>query len=66
MWLVNSLLTKMSQRLAAVNGDGDGVKLRDYVAKRMTTQQICEAQEIAMQFMERNFKGCDGHRSAIM
>jgi hypothetical protein len=24
MWLVNSLLTKMPQRLAAVNGDGDG------------------------------------------
>jgi hypothetical protein len=59
MWLVNLLLTKMPQRLATVNRVGDGVK-------RMTTQQIGEAQYIAMQFMERNFKGCDGHRSAIM
>jgi hypothetical protein len=45
--------------LAAVKGQGNSVKARDITAQRMTTQQIGEAQTMARQCMERNFKGCD-------
>jgi TPR repeat protein len=45
--------------LAAVKGNKTSVNARDDVAKRMTPQQIGEAQEMARQCMERNFKGCD-------
>lgn len=45
--------------VAAVKGDSNSVKARDFVAKRMTAQQIGEAQTMARQCMERNFRGCD-------
>ncbi len=45
--------------LAAANGYGGSVRLRDIVAKTMTAEQLGEAQTMARQCMERNFKGCD-------
>jgi hypothetical protein len=35
------------------------VKNRDLVAKRMTPQQIADAQKLARDCLARNFKGCD-------
>ncbi len=45
--------------LSAIKGDADAVKNRDIVAKRMTSQQIAEAQKMARDCQARNFKGCD-------
>ena len=45
--------------LSAIKGDADAVKNRDIVAKRMTAQQIAEAQKLARDCQARNFKGCD-------
>lgn len=45
--------------LGAVLGDADAVKYRDLAAKRMTPPQIAEAQKMARDCHQRNFKGCD-------
>ncbi len=45
--------------LAATKGDAMAVKNRDIVAKRMTPQQIADAQKLARDCLARNFKGCD-------
>jgi TPR repeat protein len=45
--------------LAAVTGHANAVKNRDIVAKRMTTQQVAEAQKLARECQARNFKNCD-------
>ena len=45
--------------LAAVKGNSNAVKNRDFVAKRMTSQQIAEAQKMARECQARNFKNCD-------
>ena len=44
--------------LAAVKGDADAVKNRDIIAKRLTPQQMAEAQKLARECQARNFKGC--------
>ena len=45
--------------LGAASGSADAVKSRDAVAGRMTPQQIAEAQQIARDCQQRNYKGCD-------
>ena len=45
--------------LGAVNGDANAVNNRDVVAKRMTPQQIGDAQKLARDCQARQFKGCD-------
>jgi len=45
--------------LASVKGDAIAVKNRDIIAKRMTSQQISEAQKLARECQSRNFKNCD-------
>ena len=45
--------------LAAVKGNSNAVQNRDIVAKKMTTQQIAEAQKMARECQARNFKNCD-------
>jgi TPR repeat protein len=45
--------------LAAAKGDADSVKQRTIVAKKMTPQQIAEAQKLARECQARNFKKCD-------
>ena len=44
--------------LAAVKGDADAVKNRDIAAKKMTPQQMAEAQKLARECQARDFKGC--------
>jgi len=43
----------------AVSADADAVKNRDFIAKRMTPQQIAQAQQMARDCQQRNFKGCE-------
>ncbi len=45
--------------LGAVSGHASAVENRDIAAKRMTPQQLAEAQKIARDCKERSFKGCD-------
>ena len=45
--------------LGAVNGNTNAVKNRDIVARRMTPQQIADAQKLARDCQARQFKGCD-------
>ena len=45
--------------LGAVKGYSNAVKNRDTFAKRMTPQQIAEAQKLARECQARNFKNCD-------
>ena len=45
--------------LAAVKGNKDAVKNRTIVAKKMTPQQIAEAQKLARECQAQNFTKCD-------
>jgi TPR repeat protein len=45
--------------LAATSGGGWAMESRDNVAKKMTSEQIGEAQKMARECQKRNFKGCD-------
>jgi hypothetical protein len=45
--------------LAGTSGAVDAVKFRDLVAAKMTPQQIAEAQRLALECQQRNFKDCD-------
>ena len=45
--------------LAAVSGNANAVRQRNFVASKMTPQQIVEAQKMARECQARNFKNCD-------
>ena len=45
--------------LGAAKSNAVAVKNRDLVAKRMTPQQIAEAQKMARDCLARNFRACD-------
>lgn len=45
--------------LAGAQGNADAAKNRDVVAKRMSIQQLAEAQKMARDCLERKLKGCD-------
>ena len=45
--------------IAAINGGKESVKNRDIVARKMTPQQIEQAQRMARECMASNFKKCD-------
>ena len=45
--------------LAATKGDSDAVKNRDITAKKMTPQQIAEAQKMARECLASNYTKCD-------
>ena len=45
--------------LSAVSGNAMAIENRDSVAKRMTPQQIADAQKLARDCQARQFKGCD-------
>jgi hypothetical protein len=44
--------------IADSNGDENGGKLRDGVAKEMTASQIEKAQELARECVRKEYKGC--------
>ena len=45
--------------LSAVSGNADAVKNRDIVARKMTSQPIAQAQMMARDCQQKNFKGCE-------
>jgi TPR repeat protein len=45
--------------IGAVGGDSRSAKNRDIMARKMTPQQIAEAQRMARECQARNFKNCD-------
>ena len=45
--------------LGAVPGDADAMMLRDIITRKMTPQQVADAQKMARECQERKFKGCD-------
>ena len=48
----------MWANLAASNGKENGGGLRDDLAKKMTPQQIAEAQKLSRECVAKNYKGC--------
>ena len=44
--------------IAAKNGNKNGVKLRDYVEKKMTSADISAAQKLARKCVRKKYKGC--------
>lgn len=55
----NNVRAHMWWNISAASGDARAVKNRDIVAKKMTSQQIAEAQKMAIECQQKNFKGCD-------
>jgi TPR repeat protein len=53
------LLAHMWYNVAAVNGDADSRKGRQAISRKMTAQQIAEAQHMARECLNSNFKKCD-------
>ena len=45
--------------LAAIKGDSILIENRDTVARKMTPQQVVQAQKLARECQARNFKNCD-------
>ena len=44
--------------IASMNGNDKGETLRGYVAEKMTSSQIEEAQRLARKCIKKNYKGC--------
>ena len=57
-FLQDDIYTHMWWNIAASNGNADAVKSRDIVEKRMTTEQLAEAQKLARECVKKNYKGC--------
>jgi TPR repeat protein len=45
--------------LSSINGQSVFQDIRNFVASKMTSQQIAEAQKLARECQSRNFKNCD-------
>ena len=54
----NYIYGYMWHNIAASQEYKDAAKARDRVAKKMTRSQIAEAQKLASECVEKNFKGC--------
>jgi TPR repeat protein len=54
----DNIYAHMWVTLAAANGNEDGTKLRDLVAKRMTPSQLGKAQKLARECVRKKYKGC--------
>ena len=54
----DNVYAHMWGNLAASNGDKNGGKLRDIVAKQMTPSQIETARQLARECVSKNYKGC--------
>ncbi len=50
---------QMWLNLGAALGAANSVKHRDLVASKMTSQQIAQAQQLASDCKQKNFKGCE-------
>jgi TPR repeat protein len=56
--LQNYILSHMWLNLAAYNGMTDAKELRQFIADKMNANQITEAQKLAQQCLDSNYKGC--------
>lgn len=45
--------------LGATSDDAEAVNNRDFFAKKMTSRQIAQTQQMASDCQQKNFKGCD-------
>lgn len=45
--------------ISAVSGDEASIKLRDFIAAKMTPRQIADAKAMARDCMEKQYKGCN-------
>ena len=54
----NYVRAHMWGNLGASNGNENGAKLRDLVAKKMTPADISKAQRLARECVKKNYKGC--------
>jgi len=54
----DNVYAHMWGNLGASNGNENGGKLRDFLAKRMTPSQIAEAQKLARECVAKKYKGC--------
>ena len=52
------MVGEVVKEMTAVIGDADSVKNRDIIAKRLTPQQMAEAQKLARECEARGYKGC--------
>ena len=56
--LQDDIYAHMWLNIAASNGHAYAVKARDIVEKRMTTEQLAEAQKLARECVRKKYKGC--------
>jgi len=54
----DNVYAHMWGNLGASNGNKNGAKLRDSVAKRMTPADVSKAQRLASRCVKKNYKGC--------
>ena len=54
----DNVYAHMWWNIAASSGIKSAVKYRDFVAKRMNSNQIETAQKLAHQCVRKNYKGC--------
>ena len=54
----DNVYAHMWGNIGASNGNEDGGKVQDTVAKKMTPAQIAEAQTLARECVAKNYKGC--------
>ncbi len=54
----DNVLAYMWANLAAAKGDEEGIGLRDNMAKKMTSEQILEAQKLSRECIAKDYKGC--------
>lgn len=56
--LQNDVISHMWFNISASNGDEDASKMKDVVAKYMTSEQLAKAQELARECIKKNYKDC--------
>ena len=54
----DNVYAHMWANIGASNGDKEAIKIRDIIAKRMTSADISTAQKLARECIRKNYKGC--------
>jgi uncharacterized protein len=54
----DDIYAHMWGNIGSSNGNENGGRLRDFVAKNMTPSQIEKAQRLARECVAKNYKGC--------
>ncbi len=54
----NAVRAHMWINISALNGNEHGIVARDNIAKKMTDEQILEAQKMALECIAKDYKGC--------